>query len=320
LPALLPGLDTAAVRTIEVVRTDPAKPDAPERVRVARKDLTSWVLPDRFDHPVLPNTAERLLDALLAARDRGTVTARADTFERYRPATGWKTVRLTDAAGGVIASLDLGRTDRNDVLVRLGEGDAARIARVANLRASVAPTAASAWIETMLWPGTLRSATMIQMVLDRTTSGGPRIVVVKRGVTAEGLPVPSPAVDADAPDKLWTVVEPTLADADRLVVEDIGRAFTGLVADDVVAAADASDAATYGFDKPELVATFYEQDGSKARSHRLELGKRVEGKDAWYVRVEGRPFVYMVGAGHNVTKLRADLEEIAPSSAAPSGE
>ncbi|MCA9316553.1 MAG: DUF4340 domain-containing protein [Planctomycetes bacterium] len=313
LPALLPGLDTSAVRTIEIVRTDPGKPDAPETIRVARKELTTWVLPDRFSHPVLPNTAERLLDALAGARSRGTVTTRADTFERYRPSTGWKSVRLLDGAGGVLAALDLGRPDRSDLLVRMGEGDQARIVRVANLRPSVAPTVASAWIETQLWPGTLRSASMVELELDHAGTGGPHIVVVKRGVTAEGLPVPSPAVDPDQPEKLWTLVQPQLADADTSVVEDIGRAFTGLVADDVVAAAGTAEDATYGFDQPEVVATFYEQDGAQAKAHRLEVGKKADDKDAWYVRVDGRPFVYVVGAGHNLGRLRSDVVDIAPS-------
>lgn len=313
LPALLPGLDTSAVRTIEITRTDPDKPDAPESIRVARKDLVSWVLPDRFDHPVLPNTAERLLDALVGARDRGTVTTRADTFDRYRPVTGWKSVRLLDGEGAELAALDMGRAERSDLLVRMGVGEKGRIVRVANLRPSVAPTAASAWIETQLWPGTLRAASLVELVLDRTAAGGPRIVVVKRGLTIEGLPVPSPAADPDQPELVWTMVQPELADADTTVVEDIGRAFTGLVADDVVAAASAADGATYGFDKPEVVATFYEQDGAQAKAHRLEVGKKADDKDAWYVRVDGRPFVYLVSAGHNLGRLRSDVIDIAPS-------
>ncbi len=315
LPKLLPDLDPSAVREIDIESTDPERPDSPERVRVQRRDLTSWVLPDRYDHPVLPNAAERLLDAIADARDRGTVTSRADTFERYRPSTGWKSVTLKDGAGRTLARLDLGRSDRSDLLVRLGEGAGARIARVARLRPSVAPTRMTEWIETQLWPGTLRSATLVRLDLDRTASGGKRVVAVKHGITAEGLGVASPPIDADAPERLWSLIEPSPAEADRLAIEEIGRAFTGLVVADVVAAESSAGEATFGFDKPDLVAVFHELVGDKVTAHRLVVGARAADKDAWYVRVEGRPFVYLVESGHNLSRLRSEPAEIAPALA-----
>ena len=322
LPHLLPDLDTAAVREIEIERKDPA--GGSERVRVVRRDVTTWVLPDRFDHEALPNVAERLLDALADARDRGTITDRAETFERYRPANGWKSVRLKDAAGKVLAEVALGGTERADLVVRVGPGEGSRIARVARLRASAAPTAASAWIETQLWPGTLRSASMVRLDLDRSAKGGPRITLVKRGVSAEGLGVPSPALDPDAPEKTWWLAEPAPGgEADALAVEDRGRSFTGLVAMDVVAGAAAEDPAM-GFGTPELVATFHAQEGPKVVAHTLTVGARHPDKDAWYVRVGGRPFVYLVGAGHAMDSLFADVGDVTPdgtgSDAAPDDE
>jgi hypothetical protein len=314
LPALLPGLDTSAVREIEIVREDPAGPDQGERLRIVRKDVTSWTLPDRFDHPALPNTAERLLDALAGARDRGTVTTRADTFDRYRPTTGWKIVRVKDAAGKVLADLALGRSERADLLVRVGQGDGARIARVARLRPSVAPVTTSSWIETQLWPGNLRSASMVRLDLDRRAQeGGTLVGLVKRGASGDGLGLVAPAIDADAPDRVWWMYQPEPgADADTLEVEDRGRSFTGLVAEDVVASTAAADAdAGMGFAKPELVATFYAQEGSQVRAHQLTVGGRHPDRDAWYVKVEGRPFIYLVGAGHALTSLRAEPGDFA---------
>ena len=115
-----------------------------------------------------------------------------------------------------------------------------------------------------------------------------------RGKSEHGVPVKS----LDSPQQ---------ADADTFEVQDVARAATGLLVDDVVASGvTATDAAKYGLDKPEVVVTLYEAVDDTIRQHVLILGKQTEAKDSWYVQRKGAPWVYTVAAGKNVNSLRTE--------------
>lgn len=307
LPLLLPNFDGEAVRKIVIARVDPEDPEAGEQLTLLRRGAKDWVLSDRFDHPVLSASIERLFEELGGARDRGLATDRADTFDRYRPSTGWKTLRLEDGSGKLIASVDMGRVERGDLFTRVDQGGTTRVHRVSGLRPALAPTEAVSWIDTQMWPGNLEAKTMVRLDLDRRAQpGGELVRLVKRGLPESRIQLVVPPTDPEDEKKVWYLLAPDPpGDADTFEVEDLARGFAGLLIADVVGRSTTPDQeAAFGFDKPTTIATFYADVGEQVVPHTLTIGAKHAEKDAWYARVEGRGFQYLVSSGHALDRLR----------------
>ena len=317
-PELLPSFDRDKVAQLSIVQQDPDDPDKRESVALKRRG-DSWVLADRFDHPVQAATVDNLLDALEGARLKKIVTERENTFEKYRPSTGWIHIAARDAAGGALADVAMGRAESTDLFVRIEDQGKTKIARTTKLRPSSAPLSTTSWIETRIWPGSLDATSMVRLDIDKRKSGGELVTVVKRGSDSAKLQADVPPEDPDDKDKkrVWWMTSPAMGDARTLEVEDRARSFTGFVVADVVAQASDADLAKYGFDKPAAVVTFWHMQGDAVVKHTLELGGQNEAKDAWFVRSPDRNWIYRAQAGHMITSLRASASELAAPVEAP---
>ena len=96
------------------------------------------------------------------------------------------------------------------------------------------------------------------------------------------------------------------------------RAFTGFVVEDIVAVAQDSGAeAKYGLDKPNVIATFWYEDGETVKKVALHVGTEADDKSGWYVKAGDRPWIYRARSGHMLTSLRATPDDLAAPAQTP---
>ena len=304
LALLVPEFEKEAVRKIELSQQAPGA----EAAKVVRLEKTSqgWVLPERFGYAALPGSVARLLDDVADARERSSVTRRAETFDKYRGGDGWVDLKMTDGAGKALVDMKIGRADRTDVFVRLKRGDGEEVVRAINLRPRLASVDSKSWIETQLWSSGLKASSVVR--IDMISKDAPQpISVVKRGASSEKLGVTVPDKDPEVVEKVWWMLSPQTTDADTFEVQDVARSVTGMLVEDIVARAQsAADDAKYGFDKPEVRVKVWTEDGDVVTSHEMVVGAQNEARDAWFVRRMDAPWVYEVATGKNINALRAD--------------
>lgn len=295
LPLAFPGFNAESVRRVEL--RQPGAGDA--AAKSIRLELTSgggaWTLASHHDYPTQAG-ASRLLDAIAGARLRGEITKRKETFAKYADDSGWIDVTLTDLQGAETLSFGIGRYAYPETFLRLGSGDDQRVVKVLNLSPGAARVDAGSWIETRIWPG-LTASDAIRIDVEQREDK--RVLsFIKRGQEAADVETESPALIESQPDKIWWMATPDVGDAKKLAVEDLVRAFTGVLIEDVVAGdASGADAATYGLDEPTTVVRLWTlPEGGSVEKSTLVVGKRVEGKEQWYARREGARWVFTVNA------------------------
>jgi hypothetical protein len=300
-----PAFDKALANRIELSKlTSTGEPGA--RVVLQRGSGSTWSLESHFRYP-LKTGAEALLDSIAAARIKSDVTSRQETFATYAPSEGWTEVDVIDAQGKSMLRFGIGRYTYPDAFLRLGEGDQQRIVRAVNLSPSAARVESSFWIDTNLWPG-LSVTSMIRIDVDQRREK--RVLsLVKRGESPADVETTSPEKDPEG-KKVWWLAGPEEGDAVTMDVQDLGREFTGMLIDDVVAgAATGEQEKAFGFDDPELVATLWSKQGEKVTKHVLEIGKRDESDASWYVRRKGAPWVFKVRGASAFQRMQQTPDE-----------
>ncbi|MDA1196220.1 MAG: hypothetical protein O2894_13705, partial [Planctomycetota bacterium] len=184
LPLVFSGLPRDQIRRIEITQ-----PGSPAIVLQLGGSDGTWLLESHGKYPTQAGAA-RLLDAIGAARNRGDVTTRKDTFAKYAGDTGWTEVRLTDVQGNDVVQFGVGRYAYPEVFLRVGRGESERVVRALNITPGVARTEVRSWIETRIWPEL--SATDAVRIDVEQRKDGRTITLAKRGVpeAQTGLAVP----------------------------------------------------------------------------------------------------------------------------------
>ncbi len=318
LPEVFPGFASDQVRRIDLSRQGP---DGPEALRLElAAGGNAWELASHFRYPTQAG-AQRLLDAIAAARSRGDVTRREETFDRYAGENGWTEVKLTDVQGRESLAFAIGKYAYPETFLRVGSGPDARVVKALNITPGVARTEARAWVETRLWPE-LSSSNAVRIDVEqrpdqRTIS---LVKVDAKDAKKDGAKDGSKGAAAGG----WRMESPTPGEGKTIAVEDLLRQFTGILLEDIVAGDATGDVRkTFGLHEPELVVTLHHKTGAKVDQHVLLVGGKVDGKDQWYVQRQGARWVFTVGAS-SLSRMRqmpdTFRESAAPAAADPDGE
>lgn len=301
LPAVFPGFASEDVRRIEVSRM---RPTGAESVRLElAAGGNAWHLASHFEYPTQAGAA-RLLDAVAAARSRGDVTRRKETFDKYAGDGGWIDVRLTDVQGRDTVVFSIGRYSYPETFLKIGSGAEARVVKAINISPGVARTEVRSWIETRLWPE-LSSTNAVRIDVEQTADER-TITLVKRGEREADVGMAVPAKPEGG--STWWMASPTPAEGQDMATEDLLRQFTGILVEDIVAGDAAAADATHGFDKPELVATLHHKVDDKVTRYTLVVGSKVPGQEQWYVQRRGARWVFTVGAS-SLSRMRQMPDE-----------
>ena len=321
LPALAPGFTSASAATIELRQAAGGdKPGEPAKaVRLVRRrdaeGAESWVVASAFDYPANETSVSRLLSELAKGRVAAESTRREEAFADYAQDGRWTDLTIQDAQGKELVALGVGKhswqTSETNVLLR--RDGPPRVVRVRNFGGDSASTRPEAWFESRMFPG-LESdhVESIEVVQKVEVDGKPttrRLAVVRR--PEEPAPAPEPGKPPPLPpERGWDMTSPEQVRASREDVDNLVRAFTGLLFLDVVAQpAGAEEDAKHGFDAPEVVATVTlppEQPNRPGRKLGLTLGKFDPEKKVWTARRAGARWVFTVSDNETVGRFRND--------------
>jgi len=303
LPLAFPGFERDSVKRIEITRGD-------EKIVLEEGNPGAWQLASHFRYP-LSTPPDRLLDAIAAARITAEVTRRADTFDKYAGGKGWIEVVTVDNRGRETVRFRVGRYKYPETFLALGKGADQRIVKATSVSETVASLQARMWIETRMWPS-LSAANMVRMDIEQRADNR-TITLARRGESPADVEMAVPEKDEKG-EKIYWMASPQQADAKKLAVEDLAREFTGMLIEDIVAdSVGEAEKAKYGFDQPEIVATFSSKVGEQVTKHKLIVGKRVEGKEQWYVRRGDQSWVFVVDGSSGVSRMRQPPEEFLPA-------
>jgi hypothetical protein len=301
------ALDVAKVRALEVQR--PGKDGAPgASIRLARASATSWTVESAGDYPADEKKVEDFLRGLSSVRTKSTPTLNPAKFHQFAGADGWTDVRVYEDAATPTISFGIGKSGAegswSTLYLRVddpglvpapapsaaGAAEKARPGRIVaatGLDAYADRTDVTSWVEARLFPG-LSEGDLVEVAWEHAPkSWSGRLVRGKKG-------------EKDTEDP-WTLEGPgggraKAAEAKLRAQQLAGLRFEG------VQGKGAGDASAWGFDKPDLVVTGTgrpAKEGDLPPTWRLVLGRKVEGKPAWYAKREGPagadPWVFVVG-------------------------
>ncbi len=314
LPPAFPGFDVAKVKGFAISRTgtDDGKPKS-ESARLERRGPSSWVVASAFDYPADASKVEGFLKGLGAVKSKNFSTGNPAKFAGFAGPEGFTEVKLLGEGGATILSFGIGKGGADGTwsttFVRIdkvgGDAAGAEVHTVAELDSWSARPEATGWTDARLWPA-LTTADVGQLSIQQREPE--RSVVLVRGTKG--------AQDTDDP---WTLELPVkgalLKDSAIGVVQRwVGLPFGSIVDGGTSGAQiEAQNGAKYGFDKPELVIRSEGKPGPEGRPGRasaLLVGKKVEGKSAWYARRKGTggpddAFIFTVD-DYQLTDFRAD--------------
>lgn len=329
LPTLVAGFSGPNAASIEIEQTTGKGADAKQKVvrlqkRTTREGGDAWVVTTAFDYPANETSVSRLLSELAKARVAGESTRRPEAFADYAEGGAWTRVTIQDAADKDLVVLGVGTSSwkSGETNVLLEKDQPPRVVRVRNFSGDSASTRPESWFESRLFPG-LESAQVesFEVVQKVEVDGKPatRVLSFKKrpqeaaAPSGDGKPAPPP------PERGWDLVAPEPGPASRVDVEDLVRAFTGMLFEEVVGRPKGDeDAAKHGFDAPEVTATAVlapEQPGAPARSFVLTIGKQDPEKKTWFARrgslgrgeVRTDPWVFTLrDASETVGRFRND--------------
>lgn len=300
LPPLLPGFASANAASVELRQAPSLLSGGKERVvRLARtapdrSGATSWVVASAHDYPANQERVDRLFSELAAARVGSEATRRSEAFTDYVEDGAWVEVTVKDATGGTLAALGVGKSSGpayggGDTYMRL-DGPP-RVVRVKGFGADLVKAMPEAWLLTRLF-NDLESAQVeaIEVVQKVEVDGKPStrtLSFTKRPAEAPAAPAPGEP-PPPPPERGWDMTLPEIGPASRLDVEDLVRAFTGLLFEDVVDRVQSGEGdAKYGFDAPEIVAKVTlapAEPGKRGRVAILTLGRKDPATNVWYAR------------------------------------
>jgi hypothetical protein len=300
LPETFPGFEPDQVFSFEVARTKKdGDKTVPESIRIARADTSpgheAWAVETASRYPAKLGVVKEYLAKVKEARTRGEKTRTASRFPQYAPPEGFTEVRLFDKDARAIVSFGIGKSgaDGNwsDVFLRLddakkaspGAGEGSRVVAATKAPSTFPGTGVTEWIDTALWPGVSETEVATLVVDQREKS---RVVEMVR--------VPK---TGEEKDDTWKVTKPEEGKASS-TGSNLVRTFVGLNLTEMVESAGGAEAdAKYGFDKPTVVVTTKsktEKPGQTPVERTLTIGKKVEGKEQWYVRRGEEPWVFTV--------------------------
>lgn len=324
-----PSVAVDKVKAFELERvTKVDGKDAREGVKLTRSGA-DWRLSSSFDYPADTGKVEGYLKGLTRAKRHAEPTSNPAKFAEFAGTEGFLEVRLFEGAATPSLSFGIGKaspTDFSRKFVRLddagalGAADAAgaakagRVLEVSDLETYGSPTSATYWIETRLLPA-LTSAEVSAFTVEQ---GGatPRTLAFVRGKKADPK-------DRDG-DEPWSFTQPTTEPALKDGVGGLVRGFVGLTLASIEAGGSkAGDPAAYGFDKPELVLRGVGKapaDGSPAPTWTVTIGKKLEGKSAYYARRRTGeavdPFVFSVN-DYDLAEFRKPPSDFAEKKPEP---
>jgi len=306
--------------------------DVKEGVKLVRVG-DGWRLASSYDYPADTGKVEGYLKGLSRAKRHAEPTSNPAKFADFAGTEGFLEVRVYEAEATPTLSFGVGKASasdfarkfvRLDAAATIGASDAGtageaakagRILEVSEVETYGSPTSPTYWIETRLLP-TLTSAEISELTVEQ---GGetPRTFALARGKKADPK-------DPDG-DEPWVLTVDRLPEpALREPVLGLVRGFVGLTLASIEAGgAKVADAATYGFDKPELVIGGVGKapaDGAPAPTWTITVGKKLEGKSAFYARraTGGAvdPFVFSVN-DYDLTDFRKEPSSFAEKKPAP---
>lgn len=313
-----------------------------QAVRLVRASPTVWKLASAFDHPAVTATVENWLKGLSRAKQHSVRTSNAEKFASFAGTDGFVDVRIFESEGTPSLSFGIGKANSeggyaSKRFVRLDDptkAGAGRVLDVSDLDGADSLTSATYWVETRLLP-TLTAADVAELTVEQGAAHRP--ITFVRGKKPEkndadkkdGDKKDAAAADKDKEDP-WTVAAPKPEPAASETVMGLVRGFVGMSLASIEAGKiAAADEAKYGFDKPDLVLRGTGKspaDASLPPTWTLHIGKKVEGKSAWYVRRStgeaDDPFVFTVN-DYELTDFRKDPEQFLqkkpepPAPAAP---
>jgi hypothetical protein len=307
LSPTFPPLDVAKVRALEIQRT--GKDGTPgASVRLSRASATSWIVESAADYPADAKKVEDFLRGLASVRTKSTPTTNPDKFAQFAGTDGWTDVRVLEDGDTPTISFGIGKSGAegswSSLYLRVDDaGKAAlpppsapgapvkarpgRIVAATGLDAYGDRTDVTTWVEARVFPG-LSESDLVEVAWEHAPKSWSAHLV--RGTKGEK--------DAEDP---WTLGGKADARVKASEAKLRAQQLAGLLLQGVQGKG-AADAAAWGFDAPDLVVTGTgrpAKEGDLPPTWRLVLGKKVEGKSAWYAKREGPagadPYVLLVG-------------------------
>jgi hypothetical protein len=316
LPLLFPDFKGDLARRIEIVEPATEAGQPPKRLVLARQGTGRWVAENRSGYPIKPSGEQRLLDNLEIMRTRKLVTTREETFAKYAPSNGWRTVKVVGEGNKILAAFSIGKSAQPypEVFVLTDVDGKPSVLQTLNVTADMVSPDIDSWVDARLWPDLL-SDQMIRVDLEQPEDKS-RIVIAKRGESPADVEVGVPEVDKDG-KLVWWMLEPKEGDADTDRTENLARAFTGLRLEDVVAESDnAETLAKYGLDKPRAKVRIYFKGVEEVTKKEILIGGKNPAGDAFYVKRGKSSWVFQVPA-YNLTEFLSDAKTFEKAQEAP---
>ena len=319
---LAPDLTEADVSRIELTAesVEGSPQPAGKRIVLQRESDGSWVVDSAHRYPALQAQVQGVLDALVAARNRGLVTTNKSTFSKYASADGWTRVRAMKSGGHEVANFALGRDDRYpDSYLRVEINGAEQIIRTRGVPRHVVTLNVVDWISRNVWEPT-DGAETIRLDIDQRVDK--RVVtIVRRGESPVDVGVDAPEKDEADTSKVYWMASPQKGDVEESRVKNLAQAMSGLLIEDIAAGSTApEDLKTFGLDEPEVVVTLKQRIDKRILVKTLFVGKTVEDepsddtppepgqatKGRRYVRCDGKDYVFIVRGDYGVNEFRLD--------------
>lgn len=229
-PRLFPAFQVGDARAIVLERL-PAKgetepPEGPSTLKIVREGDAAWVVASAQGYPASLDKVTRFLEDIVAAKRKGVVTVRVDTFDEYAGYDGWIDVKVLGVGDQPLASFQVGKSPVwGEGYVRIDEQGRPAVLTALNLGAEKARVALDSWVEPRLFPDlTLPDVTRLDVVQrdEKTTLSFRR----EEEKTGEGEEAGTKTV--------WKMVAPREEVADAGKVEDLIRSLSGVRLRDVV--------------------------------------------------------------------------------------
>ena len=333
-----PPLKVEKVVSVEIEQTTKVdgKP-VKEGVKLVRTGSAAWKLASSFDYPADTGKVESYLKSLNGVKRHEEPTSNPDKFKEFGGPEGFLEVRVFENDAAPSLSFGIGKAGSDSSYstkkyVRVDDAAPAKSSRillVSGFDGYGSPTSPTNWIETRMLPA-LTSAEVAEFSIEQGVAH--RQVAFARGKKPvekdkDGKDVPSK--DGKNTDDPWNLTSPTAEPAVADKVMSVVRGFVGLTLTTIEAGKTTpADDVKFGFDKPDLVLRATGKtppDLGPSPTWTIRIGKKVEGKSAWYARRSTGeavdPFVFSID-DYSLTEFRKDPSEWAekkpePPAAAP---
>jgi hypothetical protein len=311
--------------------------DVKEGVKLVRTGPAAWKLASSFDYPADTGKVESYLKTLNGTKRHEEPTSNPAKFKDFAGPEGFLEVRVFESDGAPSLAFGIGKASAEGgysakKFVRVDDAapaKGARILLVSGLDAYGSPTSATNWVETRMLP-LLTNAEVMELAVDQGEAH--RQVAFVRGkkpVTKDKDGKDVPGKDGANAEDPWNLTAPTAEPAVAETVMSLVRGFVGMTFASIEAGKmTPADEVRFGFDKPDLVIKGTGKvpaDLGPTPTWTIRIGKKVEGKSAWYARRSTGeavdPFVFTVN-DYDLTEFRKDpstwaVKKPEPPPAAP---